>query len=71
MGGSGQRDMKTDPSIYEYRSTGAEAFRILSGGATLNGSYRFVSLTLKGIERRLDGIFEPEDHDGPVHLVES
>ena len=29
MGGSGQRDMKTDPSIYEYLSTGAEAFRIL------------------------------------------
>ena len=29
MAGSGQRDMKTDPSIYEYLSTGAEAFRIL------------------------------------------
>ena len=49
--------MKTDPSIYEYLSTGAEAFRILSGGVTLNGSYRFVSLTLKGIERRLDCVF--------------
>jgi len=29
MGGSGQRDIKIDPSIYEYLSTGAEAFRIL------------------------------------------
>jgi hypothetical protein len=70
MAGSGQRDMKTDPSIYEYLSTGAEAFRILSGGVTLSGGYRFVSLTLKGIERRLDGIYEPDDHDGPVQIVE-
>jgi len=38
MAGSRQRDMKTDPSIYEYLATGAEAFRILSGGVTLSGS---------------------------------
>ena len=43
---------------------------MLRGGVTLSGSYRFVSLTLKGIERRLDGIYEPEDHDGPVYIVE-
>ncbi|HYN78090.1 MAG TPA: DUF2887 domain-containing protein [Lamprocystis sp. (in: g-proteobacteria)] len=62
--------MKTDPSIYEFLATGVEAFRVLSDGVTLSGAYRFVSLTLKGIERRLDGIYEPEEHDGPVHIVE-
>ncbi|WP_295384310.1 DUF2887 domain-containing protein [uncultured Thiodictyon sp.] len=62
--------MKTDPSIYEFLATGAEAFRVLSDGLTLSGPYRFVSLVLKGIERRLDGIYEPEDHDGPVHIIE-
>ena len=62
--------MKTDPSIYEFLATGVEAFRVLSDGVTLSGSYRFVSLTVKGIELRLDGIYEPEDHGGPVYIVE-
>ena len=62
--------MKTDPSIYEFLATGAEAFRVLTGGTTLSGAYRFVSLSLKGIERRLDGIYEPDGHDGPVYIVE-
>jgi hypothetical protein len=62
--------MKTDPSIYEFLATGAEAFRVLSGGVTLQGVYRFHSLTIKGIERRLDGIYEPEGHDGPVYIIE-
>ena len=62
--------MKTDPSIYEFLATGAEAFRVLSGGVILNGAYRFTSLTIKGIERRLDGIYEPEGHDGPAYLIE-
>jgi len=70
MGGSGQGDMKTDPSICEFLATGVEAFRVLSDGVTLSGAYRFVSLTLTGIERRLDGIYEPEDHDGPAYIVE-
>lgn len=62
--------MKTDPSIYEFLATGAEAFRVLTGGVTLTGAYRFTSLTLKGFERRLDGIYEPEGHDGPVYVIE-
>jgi predicted transposase YdaD len=62
--------MKTDPSIYEFLATGVEAFRVLTGGVTLTGAYRFTSLTLKGIERRLDGIYEPEGHDGPVYVIE-
>ncbi len=62
--------MKTDPSIYEFLATGPEAFRVLSGGLTLPGAYRFVSLTLKGIERRLDGIYEPQGHAGPALVVE-
>ena len=62
--------MKTDPSIYEFLATGAEAFRVLTGGVTLSGTYRFGSLTLKGVERRLDGIYEPDGHDAPVYLIE-
>ncbi|HAS50208.1 MAG TPA: hypothetical protein DCS21_00010 [Gammaproteobacteria bacterium] len=51
-------------------ATGAEAFRILTGGLTLPGPYRFRSLTLKALERRIDGVFEPEGHSGPVYIVE-
>lgn len=43
---------------------------MLSGGQQLPGEYRFSSLTLKGVERRIDGILEPEGHDGPVYVVE-
>ncbi len=51
-------------------SPGAEAFRILTGGRELVGPYRFCSPTIKGLERRLDGIFEPDGHDEPVSAVE-
>jgi hypothetical protein len=36
-------------------STGAEAFRVLTGGHQLVGEYRFCALTIKGLER------EPEN----------
>ncbi|EGV16349.1 DUF2887 domain-containing protein [Thiocapsa marina] len=62
--------MKTDNPIYLFLSAGAEAFRVLTGGHELVGPYRFCSLTIKGLERRLDGIFEPDGHDGPVYVVE-
>ncbi len=62
--------MKTDHPIYLFLSTGPEAFRVLSGGQQLEGAYRFCSLTLKGVERRLDGILKPDGHAGPVHIVE-
>ncbi|WP_295583265.1 DUF2887 domain-containing protein [uncultured Lamprocystis sp.] len=62
--------MKTDHPIYLFLSAGAEAFRVLTGGRELIGPYRFCSLTIKGLERRLDGIFEPDGHDGPVYVVE-
>ncbi len=51
--------MKTDHPIYLFLSTGAEAFRVLTGGHQLVGEYRFCSLTIKGLERRLDGILNP------------
>ncbi|MFB1488276.1 MULTISPECIES: DUF2887 domain-containing protein [unclassified Thiocapsa] len=44
--------------------------RLSTGGRELVGPYRFGSLTIKGLERRLDGIFEPDGHDGPVYVVE-
>jgi predicted transposase YdaD len=62
--------MKTDHPIYLFLSAGAEAFRVLTGGQRLEGEYRFCSLTIKGLERRLDGIFEPDGHAGPVYVVE-
>ena len=62
--------MKTDHPIYLFLSAGAEAFRVLTGGRRLVGAYRFCSLTIKGLERRLDAIFEPEGHAGPVYVVE-
>jgi predicted transposase YdaD len=62
--------MKTDHPIYLFLSTGPEAFRVLTGGQRLEGAYRFCSLTIKGLERRLDGIFEPEGHAGPAYVVE-
>ncbi|MFP4062591.1 MAG: DUF2887 domain-containing protein [Halochromatium sp.] len=62
--------MKTDHPIYLFLSAGAEAFRVLTGGMRLEGAYRFNSTTLKTVERRLDGLLEPEGHAGPVYVVE-
>jgi predicted transposase YdaD len=62
--------MQTDQAIYQYLSTGPEAFRVLTGGMILSGPYEFQSVTLKSIERRIDAVFVPQDHAGPVYLVE-
>ena len=62
--------MKTDQPIYQFMATGPEAFRVITGGLTLPGAYCFRSLTLKALERRIDGVFEPEGHAGPVYIVE-
>lgn len=43
---------------------------MLTGSHELEGPYRLFSLTLKGLERRLDGLFEPEGYSGPVYVVE-
>jgi len=48
--------MKTDHPICLFITVGAEAFRILTGGRRLEGDDRFCSITLKCIERCLDGI---------------
>lgn len=62
--------MKTDPSIYTFLATDPEAFRVLTDGLALPGEYAFRSLTLKRIERRLDGLYEPQGHDGPTYVIE-
>jgi predicted transposase YdaD len=62
--------MKTDHPIYIFLRAGPEAFRVLTGGHTLSGAYRFSSLTIKSLERRLDGILEPDGHAGPAYVVE-
>ena len=62
--------MKTDHPIYLFLRSGPEAFRVLTGGIQLQGPYKACSLTLKDIERRLDGLVEPVDHAGPTYVVE-
>jgi predicted transposase YdaD len=62
--------MKTDHPIYLFLSTGAEAFRVLTGGQRLAGAYCFGSHTCKGLERRIDGVFESDGHAGPVYVIE-
>jgi predicted transposase YdaD len=62
--------MKTDHPIYLYLRSGPEAFRVLSGGLQLEGAYQVCSLTIKGLERRLDGLVEPDGHPGPAYVVE-
>ncbi|WPL19251.1 hypothetical protein Thiowin_04363 [Thiorhodovibrio winogradskyi] len=62
--------MKTDHPIYLFLRSGPEAFRVLTGGMELQGPYSVCSLTLKDIERRIDGLVAPEGHDGPTYVVE-
>ena len=62
--------MKTDQQICQFMATGPEAFRVLAEGLFLLGPYRFSSITLKALERRIDGVFEPEGHERPVYLLE-
>lgn len=62
--------MHTDPSIYTFLATDPEACRVLTGGLTLPGAYIFRSITLKSLERRLDALYEPDGHTGPVYAIE-
>lgn len=59
--------MITGQPIYQFLATGPEAFRVLTGGIALPGPYRFSSVTIKTLERRIDGLFEPVGHEGPVY----
>ncbi len=62
--------VKTDHPIYLYLRSGPEAFRVLTGGLRLDGAYQVCSLSIKGLERRLDGLVEPDGHPGPAYVVE-
>ncbi|MBK1621930.1 hypothetical protein CKO42_26905, partial [Lamprobacter modestohalophilus] len=62
--------MKTDHPIYLFLRSGPEAFRVLTGGLRLEGAYKVCSLTLKSLERRLDGLVAPDGHSGPAYVVE-
>ena len=62
--------MRTDQPIYLFLSAGPEAFRVLTGGLALTRAYRFSATTIMSLERRIDGLLEPDGHAGPVHLVE-
>jgi hypothetical protein len=56
--------------VWPLFRSGPEAFQVLTGGQRLMGEYRFCSLTIKGLERRLDGIFERDGHARPVYVDE-
>jgi hypothetical protein len=62
--------MKTDHPLYRFLTTGPEAFRLLSGGIPLCGPYRTSAPVLKHLERRIDGLLDPQGHDGPVWVIE-
>ncbi|WP_338035004.1 DUF2887 domain-containing protein [Lamprobacter modestohalophilus] len=53
-----------------FLRSGPEAFRVLTGGLRLEGAYKVCSLTLKSLERRLDGLVAPDGHSGPAYVVE-
>lgn len=62
--------MKTDKQIYLLLGTGTDAFRLLTGGIELPGSYRGRSVVLKELERWADHVFEPESGEGPAYIIE-
>ena len=62
--------MKTDHPVYLFLRSGPEAFRVLTGGLQLEGPYKVCSLTIKSLERRLDGLVAPDGHAGPAYVVE-
>ena len=43
---------------------------MLTGGLRLEGPYNFSSPVLKSLERRIDGLFAPDRHDGPAYVIE-
>ncbi|WP_338035793.1 DUF2887 domain-containing protein [Halochromatium roseum] len=62
--------MNTDHPIDLFPRGGPEAFRVLTGGLRLEGAYTVCSLTLKSLERRIDGLVAPDGHAGPAYVVE-
>lgn len=62
--------MKTDKQIHILLNSSPEAFRFLTGGIELSGAYQGRSVAFKELERRADHVFEPENGQGPVYLVE-
>lgn len=43
---------------------------MLTGGLQLEGAYTACSLTIKSLERRIDGLVAPDGHAGPAYVVE-
>jgi predicted transposase YdaD len=62
--------MKTDKHIHTLLTSSPEAFRFLTGGLNLTGSYQDRSIVFKELERRADHVFEPDDGVGPVYILE-
>ena len=62
--------MKTDKQIHTLPVSSPEAFRFLTDGIELPGSYQGRSVAFKELERRADHVFEPDSGDGPTYIIE-
>ena len=62
--------MKTDKQIHLLLAAHPDAFRLLTGGIALAGPYRGRSVVFKELERRADHVFEPENGEEPVYVIE-
>lgn len=60
--------MATDISFYEWARRAPDALASLAG--VHSRGYRWSSVVLKGLERRLDGVLEPQDSARPLLFVE-
>ena len=62
-------NVRTDKQLYKIFSAWPEILEeIIQTGE--RGAYRFSSVTLKDLERRLDGLFVSETPGAPVYVVE-
>ncbi len=61
--------MATDKAFHEWGRLVPEAVARLAGLGE-GGGYCWRSLTVKGVERRLDGVLEPEEAGRPILFVE-
>jgi predicted transposase/invertase (TIGR01784 family) len=61
--------MKTDPLFYElFQAAPQTFFELLQ--ITPPCAYRFESITVKSVEKRIDGVLEPVEAGQPLYFLE-
>ena len=61
--------MKTDKQLYKLFSSNPD-YLFQSAGIRKQSKYTMKSVTFKELEKRTDGVLEPEDINAPVYIVE-